>query len=104
MKLFFPGYIRHAVDTIFVAASALSVTGLTSINISETFNLGGYVAIMLIMNLGGIGIMAMGTMVWVLFGRRIGLRERMQIAVDNNQVQIFRRSQAGFFIFIMESQ
>lgn len=73
------------IDTIFVAASALSVTGLTSINISETFNLGGYVVIMLIMNLGGIGIMAMGTMVWVLFGRRIGLRERMQIAVDNNQ-------------------
>ncbi|WP_342388707.1 TrkH family potassium uptake protein [Salinicoccus bachuensis] len=73
------------IDTIFVAASALSVTGLTSVNISETFNTLGYFAIMLIMNLGGIGIMAMGTMVWVLFGRRIGLRERMQIAVDNNQ-------------------
>ncbi|MFC3420097.1 TrkH family potassium uptake protein [Salinicoccus hispanicus] len=73
------------IDTIFVAASALSVTGLTSINISETFNTAGYAIIMLIMNLGGIGIMAMGTMVWVLFGRRIGLKERMQIAVDNNQ-------------------
>ncbi|TVT28832.1 TrkH family potassium uptake protein [Salinicoccus cyprini] len=73
------------IDTIFVAASALSVTGLTSINISETFNTAGYAVIMLIMNLGGIGIMAMGTMVWVLFGRRIGLRERVQIAVDNNQ-------------------
>ncbi|MFB9860255.1 TrkH family potassium uptake protein [Salinicoccus siamensis] len=73
------------IDTIFVAASALSVTGLTPITIAETFNTSGYVVIMVILNLGGVGIMAMGTMLWVLFGRHIGLKERMQIAVDNHQ-------------------
>ncbi|WP_411843675.1 TrkH family potassium uptake protein [Salinicoccus sp. HZC-1] len=76
------------VDVLFVAASALSVTGLTPVTISETFNTYGYIVIMLIMNLGGIGIMAMGTLIWVFFGVRIGLRERMQIMVDNNQHKI----------------
>lgn len=75
-------------DVIFVAASALSVTGLTPVSISETFNTFGYVAIMFILNLGGIGVMAMGTLIWVFFGLRIGLRERMQIMVDNNQHKI----------------
>lgn len=76
------------IDVIFVAASALSVTGLTPVTIAETFNAGGYIVLMLIMNLGGIGIMALGTLIWVFFGRRIGLRERMQIMVDNNQTKI----------------
>ena len=76
------------IDVIFVAASALSVTGLTPVGIAETFNTGGYIMIMLIMNLGGIGIMALGTLIWVFFGFRIGLRERMQIMVDNNQTKL----------------
>ncbi|AKG73387.1 TrkH family potassium uptake protein [Salinicoccus halodurans] len=91
--LSFPLFYRgikdiQLIDTVFVAASALSVTGLTPVSISETFNGGGYIVIMLIMNLGGIGIMALGTLIWVFFGRRIGLRERMQIMVDNNQVKM----------------
>lgn len=76
------------IDTIFVAASSLSVTGLTPVNIAETFNIGGYIVLMLIMNLGGVGIMAMGTLIWVMLGKRIGLRERMQIMVDNSQHKI----------------
>lgn len=76
------------VDVIFVAASALSVTGLTPVSIAETFNTGGYIVIMLIMNLGGIGVMALGTLLWVFLGVKIGLRERMQIMVDNNQTKI----------------
>ncbi|MCD2138724.1 TrkH family potassium uptake protein [Salinicoccus halitifaciens] len=76
------------IDILFVASSALSVTGLSSVDIASTFNLWGYVVIMFIMNLGGVGIMAMGTMIWLLLGQKIGLRERMQIRVDTNQYKI----------------
>ncbi|SOC44873.1 TrkH family potassium uptake protein [Salinicoccus kekensis] len=76
------------IDILFVASSALSVTGLSSVDIASTFNLWGYIVIMFIMNLGGVGIMAMGTMIWLLLGQKIGLRERMQIRVDTNQYKI----------------
>lgn len=73
------------IDILFVAASALSVTGLSPVDISDTFNVGGYIVLMIIMNIGGVGIMAMGTLIWLLLGQRIGLNERIQIMVDNNQ-------------------
>lgn len=76
------------VDILFVASSALSVTGLSSLDIATTFNLPGYIVIMFIMNLGGVGVMAMGTIIWLLLGQKIGLRERMQIKVDTNQYKI----------------
>lgn len=73
------------IDTIFMAASALSVTGLSTVTIVETFNISGYILIMFLMNLGGIGIMAVGTLLWLLIGRKISVRERRQIMTDNAQ-------------------
>ena len=76
------------IDVLFIASSALSVTGLSTMDIADTFTVPGYAVIMFIMNLGGVGIMAMGTMVWLILGQKIGLRERMQIMVDTNQYKI----------------
>ena len=35
------------------------------------------------MNIGGIGVMAIGTMLWVVLGKHIGIRERQLIMLDN---------------------
>lgn len=72
-------------DTMFTAISAVSVTGLTVVNISETYSVFGIVVLMFILQLGGIGIMSIGTFFWLLVGKRIGLRERQLIMVDHNQ-------------------
>ena len=37
------------------------------------------------MNIGGIGVMAIGTMLWVVLGKHIGIRERQLIMLDNNR-------------------
>lgn len=73
------------IDTVFTAVSAVSVTGLTVVEISETYSLFGYFVIMFILQFGGIGIMALGTFFWMLLGRKIGLRNRQLIMVDHNQ-------------------
>ncbi|MGZ9585861.1 TrkH family potassium uptake protein [Paenibacillus marinisediminis] len=83
-----PGVEVDFFDTVFTAVSAVSDTGLGVINISETYNELGYFAIILILQFGGIGIMAMSTFFWLLLGRKIGLRERRLIMVDNNQFQL----------------
>ncbi|MFE8697920.1 TrkH family potassium uptake protein [Cytobacillus sp. FJAT-53684] len=80
-----PGIKVPFIDTVFTAVSAVSVTGLTVVNISETYSVFGYFVIMAILQFGGVGIMAIGTFFWMLLGRKIGLRSRRLIMVDHNQ-------------------
>ncbi|HWI49120.1 MAG TPA: TrkH family potassium uptake protein [Rummeliibacillus sp.] len=75
-------------DSLFTAVSTVSVTGLSVINISETYTTFGIVMLSLIMQLGAIGIMSLGTFTWLLFGKKIGLRERQLIMVDHNQYNL----------------
>jgi len=58
------------------------------LNVADTYSIFGYFMIMLILQFGGIGIMAMSAFFWLLMGRKIGLRERRLIMVDNNQFAI----------------
>lgn len=76
------------VDTLFTAVSAVSVTGLTVFNISETFTPFGIVMLLLILQLGAIGIMSLGTFIWIIMGKRIGMRERQLIMIDHNQYNL----------------
>ncbi|GAA0292788.1 potassium uptake TrkH family protein [Gracilibacillus halotolerans] len=85
------------IDSLFTAITAISVTGLTVVSISETFNTAGQFAIAIILHLGGIGIMTMGTFIWVLLGKKIGIRSRKMIMVDQNQ-----KSLAGLVKLMME--
>lgn len=74
------------VDIVFTAVSSISVTGLASVPIHEYFNTTGIIFIAFTMQLGGIGVMTLGTFVWLLFGKKIGFKERRLIMVDQNQV------------------
>ncbi len=60
------------IDVLFTGVSAISVTGLTVINTAETFNTVGIIILMLILQVGGIGVMTLGTFIWVIFGKRLG--------------------------------
>ena len=73
------------IDIVFTAVSALSVTGLTTVTIAETFNTTGVIFLAIILQLGMVGIMSMGTMIWILLGKKIGLKERQLIMTDQNQ-------------------
>jgi len=90
MLLNLPGTYQKGVhvafiDSVFTAVSAVSVTGLSVINISETYTTFGIVMLMVILQLGGIGIMSLGTFIWLIVGKKIGLRERQLIMIDHNQ-------------------
>ncbi|MDQ0154077.1 potassium uptake TrkH family protein [Robertmurraya andreesenii] len=80
-----PGVEVSFIDSVFTAVSAVSVTGLTVVNISETYSVFGIFVLILIFQLGGIGVMTLGTFFWLLLGKKIGLKERQLIMVDQNQ-------------------
>ncbi len=73
------------IDALFTAVSAISVTGLTVVPTSETFSVTGYFILAFILQFGGIGIMTLGTFIWILFGKRIGLKDRQLIMTDQNR-------------------
>ncbi|MBY4603629.1 MULTISPECIES: TrkH family potassium uptake protein [Bacillus] len=75
------------IDALFTAVSAVSVTGLSVVNTAETFNTTGIVILAFVLQFGGIGIMTLGTSVWLLMGKRIGLKERKLMMIDQNQSQ-----------------
>lgn len=83
-----PGTDIAFVDVVFVAVSALSVTGLTPVSTVDTFSTTGYLFILLILQVGGVGIMTFSSMVWLLFGKRIGMRERQLIMADQNRMDL----------------
>ncbi|ENH96749.1 Trk-type K+ transport system, membrane component [Gracilibacillus halophilus YIM-C55.5] len=72
-------------DTIFTAVSAISVTGLTVVNTADTFNVPGQIALVFVLQFGGIGIMTLGTFVYAVLGKKIGLRTRQLIRIDQNR-------------------
>ncbi|WP_099157897.1 TrkH family potassium uptake protein [Virgibacillus ndiopensis] len=73
------------IDVLFTAVSAMSVTGLSTISIVDSFNAIGIILLALILQLGAIGVMAIGTFIWLLLGKKIGLKERRLIMTDQNQ-------------------
>ncbi|MDQ0344139.1 TrkH family potassium uptake protein [Lederbergia wuyishanensis] len=80
-----PGVNISLMDIIFMAVSVVSDTGMAVFNIAETFSVFGYFVIIIILQFAGIGIMAISTFFWMVFRRKIGLRDRRLIMVDNNQ-------------------
>ncbi|MCQ6559050.1 TrkH family potassium uptake protein [Paenibacillus mendelii] len=80
-----PGVSLSFIDSLFTAASSVSVTGLSVVTVHEVFNNGGIVLLTVLFQIGGIGIMTLSTLFWLLFGQRIGLEQRMVIATDHNR-------------------
>src|SRR5690625_2543490 len=60
------GKIVPFIDILFTAVSALTVTGLSTISIVDTFSTTGLVFLTVIMHLGAVGVMAIGTTIWIL--------------------------------------
>lgn len=80
-----PGIDVSYSEALFTSVSAVSVTGLTVVNIPETYSYVGIAFLSIAVQLGGIGIMTLGTFIWMILGRKIVLSQRMLIMVDQNQ-------------------
>ena len=78
------------IDAIFTATSATCVTGLVVVPTGSFFSRFGHVIIMLLIQLGGLGLMTFGTFFALVFRREFGLRERVLLG-DLLNVRVFGR-------------
>ncbi|WP_214729084.1 TrkH family potassium uptake protein [Exiguobacterium sp. s168] len=67
------------IDCLFIATSAGTVTGLSPINIAESYNLLGQIIMMLLIQVGGLGFMTIALVLLSVTGRKIGIRQRIII-------------------------
>lgn len=86
----------HYIDTLFTTVSALCVTGLCPIEM-ERFNMAGLSFLMLIIELGGLGLIAFFTIYLVLPARQLSLVTRHIVRdffisdVENNHTRIVKQ-------------
>lgn len=76
------------VDMLFMAISTVSVTGLTTFDISSVFNDNGVILLEVLFQVGGLGIMMISTAFIIFSKRRITLRQRQLIMTDMNQPRL----------------
>src|SRR3990170_2833715 len=69
---------------LFTATSAVCVTGLVVVDTATTWSLFGELVILVLIQIGGLGYMAVATLLAMLLGRRIGLRERVVLQESHN--------------------
>lgn len=68
------------VDALFTATSAVCVTGLTVVDTGKTLTPASQLVLLLLIQLGGLGVMTATTALSLLMRERIGLRQRMFFA------------------------
>lgn len=73
------------INAFFTSASAVCVTGLVVVNTAEFWSLFGKVIIIILIQIGGLGFMTMATVVAMVLGRKINLKERLTIKEQLNQ-------------------
>lgn len=76
------------IDSFFIAVSATTVTGLGTVDIGSTFTTFGEVVIMVLVQLGGLGLMTFAVMILIMLGRKIGLKQRILIREAFNQTSL----------------
>lgn len=75
-------------NALFTAGSATCVTGLVMYDTYTQFSFFGQLIILILIQIGGLGFMAVAVLIPLFFGRRIGLRERSLLADIMGSMQL----------------
>jgi trk system potassium uptake protein TrkH len=81
-------------DSLFMSMSAVCVTGLTTVNVADTYTFAGQLVLCVLMQIGGLGIMVLTAAITMLVGRRLDLRSTSVLAelVDARSLANLRRT------------
>lgn len=76
-------------DALFTATSAVCVTGLVVVDTGTHWNMFGQTVIMMLIEIGGLGFMSFTTLIAIILGKKITLRERLilQDAMNTFNIQ-----------------
>ncbi|MBL6988379.1 MAG: hypothetical protein ISR65_01300 [Bacteriovoracaceae bacterium] len=71
------GKVVPFIDALFMATSATCVTGLSTLSLSDNFGLFGQIVILLLIQIGGLGIMTLSSSMTILLGKSMAMKDRI---------------------------
>ncbi len=83
LLLLLPRATTHSIswiDALFTATSAVCVTGLIVVDTATAFTIQGKVILLILIQLGGLGIMTLTTFLALFFSGSISVRERLMLS------------------------
>lgn len=72
------------VDALYTSTSAVCVTGLVVVDAGDTFTVFGQIVLGLLIQIGGLGVTAVGTGIIIAMGKKVDLKGRMLIRESLN--------------------
>ena len=82
------GQSTNIVDALFTATSAVCVTGLVVVDTATYWNFFGQTVIIILIQIGGLGFMSFTTLLAILIGKKITLKERLLLQESMNTFSI----------------
>lgn len=68
-----------SIDSLFTATSAVCVTGLTTVDVGSEYSFAGQLVLLVLVQLGCLGLMTCGTFLLVAIGRRLSLSREFSL-------------------------
>jgi trk system potassium uptake protein TrkH len=82
------GRSASVLDSVFTATSAVCVTGLVTVDTGTSWSAVGHVVILCLMQVGGLGIMTVASLLVVLVSHRLGLRARLVARAQSGNLDL----------------
>src|SRR6187431_3085829 len=78
------------VDALFTAVSVICVTGLSTVDMATFWSPFGHVLVFVGVEIGGIGVLTVASILGLVISRKLGLRQKLMAAGDANPLRIRR--------------
>ncbi len=88
-------------DAFFTAASAITVTGLTVRNTAQDFSFAGQIAILALLQIGGVGFITSSVIFFRLIGRRVTLGTRFLVQQDVGSGQLSGVGRLAIYVLLV---
>jgi trk system potassium uptake protein len=76
------------VDALFTAVSVICVTGLSTVDMATYWSPFGHVLVFIGVQIGGVGVLTLASILGLVISRRLGLRQKLIAAGDANPLRI----------------
>jgi len=82
------GRAAPLVDAVFTAVSVICVTGLSTVDMATFWSPLGHVFIFVGVEIGGIGVLTLASILGLIISRKLGLRQKLLAAGDANPLNL----------------
>ena len=81
------GTVTPLSDALFTAVSTICVTGLATVDMANHWSPFGHVLIFIGVNIGGLGVLTLASLMGLVISKRLGLRAKLLAAGDTNPLR-----------------